>query len=71
MTTKILNRLSVYRNNKQWINDKFRNENTRIIPIFDSMIFCEKEKISYLTYSNIANVSPQINTRIFLGIFDD
>ncbi len=71
MTTKNLNRLSVYRNNKQWINDKFRNENTRIIPIFDSMIFCEKEKISYLTYSNIANVPPQINTRIFLGMFND
>ena len=72
-STNFLDRLSIKRNDKIWINAQFKNESTRIIPISDSKILCmpaPNQGPIFLKPSDLHDYPNALESSIFLGICD-
>jgi NAD+ diphosphatase len=69
-----LDRSSLHRNDRTWIIDKFHDENSRIIPIHNMKVLCDKTKqprAVYLTHKNLDTAIDSIDSMSFLGVYDE
>jgi NAD+ diphosphatase len=66
-------RSSIKRQDQKWLADKFNNDKSRIIPIYNSAVLCEKAKKNKAVFINpnkSYNFPFSIESSIFLGIHD-
>ncbi|MCK9294716.1 MAG: NAD(+) diphosphatase [Desulfobulbaceae bacterium] len=69
-----LDRFSLHRGDKSWVNDKFHDENSRIIPVHHSQVLCDdtiRPKAVYLTRKNLAQTKDLFDSMIFLGVYEE
>ncbi len=68
-----IDRSSELRRNKLWITEKFQDENTRIVPIFQSAVLCSNSQTSeaiYLSYSKILKYINDDPLYVFMGFYN-
>jgi len=72
-STNFLDRVSFKRSDKIWINAQFKNESTRIIPVWDSKNLCmsaPNKRPIFLTPGDLHDYPNALESSIFLGISD-
>jgi len=72
-STNFLDRASLKRSDKMWINNQFNNGSARIIPVSHSKILCtsiQNPRTVYLTKNDFDDVSDAREISIFLGVSD-
>ena len=72
-STNFLDRVSIKRSDKIWINAQFKNEFTRIIPVWDSKNLCmsaPNQGPIFLTPGDLHDYPNALESSIFLGIID-
>ncbi len=72
-STNFLDRVSIKRNDKIWINAQFKNESTQIIPISDSNILCmpaPNQGPIFVKLSDLHDYPNALESSIFLGVCD-
>jgi NAD+ diphosphatase len=70
-STNFLDRVSVKRNDENWINIHFKNASARIIPVWDSRNFCmppPNQGPIFLTQNDLHDYPNVIESSVLLGI---
>jgi NAD+ diphosphatase len=73
-STHFLDRVSIKRSDKIWIHMQFKNESTRIIPVWDSKNLCmstPNQQPIFLTPSDLHDYPNALESSIFLGMSDN
>jgi NAD+ diphosphatase len=73
-STNFLDRVSLKRNDKDWVNTQLENESTQIIPIWDSEVFCFSESNPnpiFLSLKDIKEFKFTSESFILLGIAEN
>jgi len=72
-SSNFLDRVSFKRSDNIWINAQFKNESTRIIPVWNLKNLCRSapnQRPIFLTPSNLHDYSNVLESSILLGISD-
>ena len=70
-SSNFLDRVSFKRSDKIWINAQFKNESTRIIPVWDSKNLCvstPNQSPIFLTPGDLHDYSNALESSILLGV---
>ncbi len=72
---KGLNRSSLRRRDKSWISEKFQDNKSRIIPVYNSTLLlsgsAKEPKAIFLTQKDIDNYLDLDEILVFLGVYDE